>query len=56
MIKRDHSWTDCLGGLHEWEACSWGVIIGLSRCKRCGKLSGNSDFPPPGRPVAGADW
>ena len=31
---------------HEWETSgAWGVIIGLSRCKKCGKRSRMSDFP-----------
>jgi hypothetical protein len=30
---------------HEWEAGDgWGVIIGLSCCKKCGKRSRLSDF------------
>jgi predicted Zn-ribbon and HTH transcriptional regulator len=30
--------------IHEWETTSWGVIIGASKCKKCGKISGASDF------------
>ena len=31
--------------LHDWETGSWGVIIGVSRCKKCGRVSGAADFP-----------
>lgn len=31
--------------LHDWNlAKSWGVIIGVSRCKNCGKLATVDDF------------
>ena len=31
---------------HDWDATEhWGVIIGVSRCSRCGKLSMAEDFP-----------
>lgn len=30
---------------HDWETCGWGVIIGVSKCKRCGKTSSTKDFP-----------
>ena len=31
---------------HEWQTSSggWGVILGVSRCKTCGKLAEQSDF------------
>jgi hypothetical protein len=31
---------------HEWEAANdgWGVILGVSRCKTCGKVATESDF------------
>jgi len=33
---------------HDWEVSErWGVIIGVSRCKRCDKLSTSDDFPSP---------
>lgn len=32
---------------HEWETGSWGVIVGVSRCKKCGLRSRESDFPKP---------
>lgn len=28
----------------EWETTMWGVIIGVSKCKKCGRVSGTSDF------------
>lgn len=37
---------------HEWDAGRWGVIIGVSRCKLCGRLSRSEDFPPEHRPEA----
>ena len=31
---------------HLWEAHGgWGVIVGVSRCRRCGRLSRSEDFP-----------
>ena len=41
--------------IHEWESGSWGVLIGVSRCKRCGKVAQTSDFPVlwPGAPSGG---
>lgn len=31
---------------HDWETSNaWGVVIGLSRCKKCGKLATHADFP-----------
>lgn len=30
--------------IHDWEAGSWGVIIGVSKCKECGKASSVKDF------------
>jgi len=35
--------TEC--EIHDWESGKWGVIIGVSRCKKCGKLSAIYDFP-----------
>lgn len=30
---------------HEWETSyGWGVIIGVSKCLRCGKVSSSKDF------------
>lgn len=30
---------------HDWESSKgWGVIIGVSRCKTCGKLAQSTDF------------
>lgn len=35
----------CPSWLHEWESgTGWGVIIGVSKCKRCGRVSRASDF------------
>lgn len=36
----------CTGdGCHDWESGGpWGVIIGVSRCKRCGRVSRSEDF------------
>jgi len=32
--------------LHEWETVpGWGVVVGVSKCKTCGKVSRTSDFP-----------
>ncbi len=30
---------------HDWESGNWGVIIGVSKCKQCGKVSHSMDFP-----------
>uniref|UniRef100_A0A6M3LGD8 Uncharacterized protein n=1 Tax=viral metagenome TaxID=1070528 RepID=A0A6M3LGD8_9ZZZZ len=31
--------------IHDWETIPvWGVVIGVSRCKVCGKLSQSTDF------------
>ena len=27
--------SECVYG-HEWDAGTWGVILGVSRCRRCG--------------------
>lgn len=44
---------------HYWELSgSWGVIVGMSKCKRCGVVSKTSDFgprvPAPDCPYCGA--
>ena len=31
--------------VHEWESGRWGVIIGVSRCVRCGQVCRTQDFP-----------
>jgi hypothetical protein len=34
--------SDCY---HDWEASfGWGVIIGVSKCKKCGKTATTKDF------------
>lgn len=30
---------------HVWESGEWGIIIGVSKCKLCGKVSHSADFP-----------
>lgn len=31
---------------HEWPVSgSWGVILGVTRCKHCGKIAETADFP-----------
>jgi hypothetical protein len=31
---------------HDWEAGDkWGVVIGVSKCRKCGKVSTADDFP-----------
>lgn len=30
--------------IHDWEYSSWGIIIGVSKCKKCGKVSTRKDF------------
>lgn len=33
---------------HDWEVgAGWGVIVGVSRCKNCGKLATETDFRRP---------
>lgn len=34
----------CDEGVHDWESGTFGVIIGVSKCKRCGKTSKVEDF------------
>ena len=29
---------------HDWPSGSWGVIIGVARCRKCEKLSTPEDF------------
>jgi hypothetical protein len=46
--------------LHEWEigVDGWGVVLGVSRCKRCGKVARKADFPSLAaatRPAKGGD-
>ena len=38
---------------HDWEAGSWGVLIGVSRCRECGKVAMSSDFKRPEPPTPG---
>lgn len=36
---------------HDWQAASpWGVVVGVSRCRTCGKLSETADFSPVAAP------
>ena len=37
MTEHDH--------VHEWESGRWGVIIGVSKCRVCGRISQTLDFP-----------
>lgn len=38
---------ECAPGYHKWESGpGWGVIIGVSKCKKCGKVSRTKDFEP----------
>ena len=32
------------GHVHDWETGTWGVIIGVSKCKVCGQIAHESDF------------
>jgi len=29
---------------HDWETGSWGVILGVSKCKKCGRVCQDADF------------
>jgi hypothetical protein len=29
---------------HDWPTTSWGVLIGVAKCKKCGKIAQESDF------------
>ena len=40
---------ECEDNIHDWEHSSWGVIIGVSKCKKCGKLAKEEDFNKTGR-------
>ena len=41
--KRDYD-----GLSHDWDnAPLWGVIFGITKCKRCGKIATEADFPKP---------
>ena len=35
---------ECEDNIHDWEHSSWGVIIGVSKCKKCGKVAKEEDF------------
>lgn len=36
----------CAPGYHEFESGPrWGVILGVSKCKRCGAIARREDFP-----------
>ena len=39
----------CEDDIHDWEHSSWGVIIGVSKCKKCGKVAKEEDFNKTGR-------
>ena len=30
--------------IHDWESGSWGVLLGVSKCRVCGKVAVRSDF------------
>jgi hypothetical protein len=34
----------CEDNIHDWEYSSWGIIIGVTRCKKCGKIARHEDF------------
>lgn len=34
----------CEDDIHDWEYSSWGVIIGVSKCRKCGKIAKEKDF------------
>lgn len=35
----------CARGIHDWEATPrWGVVVSVSRCKCCDKISSTDDF------------
>jgi hypothetical protein len=40
---------------HDWEVGTdgWGVVLGVSRCKKCGKVARADDFAP--APLEGCD-
>jgi hypothetical protein len=44
--KEEYELAQCDGSFqHDWDAGSgFGVIIGLSKCKKCGRTSQCSDF------------
>jgi hypothetical protein len=35
---------ECEDDIHDWEYSSWGVIIGVSKCRKCGKVAKEKDF------------
>jgi len=38
----------CAPGFHDFESGDrWGVIIGVSKCKKCGAVSRSEDFASP---------
>ena len=38
----------CDGLSHDWDnAPLWGVIFGITKCKHCGKIAIEADFPKP---------
>jgi hypothetical protein len=34
----------CEDDIHDWEYSSWGVIIGVSKCRKCGKVAKEKYF------------
>lgn len=34
----------CEDDIHDWEYSSWGVIIGVSKCRKCGIVAKEKDF------------
>ena len=39
----------CEDDIHDWEYSSWGVIIGVSKCRKCGKVAKEEDFNKTGK-------
>lgn len=49
MTFADRSPRDCnKGGGHEWEHGhdAWGVVLGISRCDKCGETARSEHFTP----------
>ena len=44
VAKEERMKQQCEDDIHDWEYSSWGVIIGVSKCRKCGKVAKEKDF------------
>ena len=46
----------CEDDIHDWEYSSWGVIIGVSKCRKCGKVAKGNGWTHKGAPIQNKDF